>query len=135
MKALSIRQPWVWAICHAGKDIENRDWKTNYRGRFYIHASKTVDAGSWADVKQILDKDFGGQQGHLPTGAIVGSAELVDCVESHPSKWFFGRYGFVLANVRVYERTYPCKGSLGFFGPVLASEPHGMGSAVPILPE
>lgn len=26
--ALSIRQPWAWAILHAGKDIENRDWHT-----------------------------------------------------------------------------------------------------------
>jgi len=23
MKALSIKQPWVWAILHAGKDVEN----------------------------------------------------------------------------------------------------------------
>lgn len=24
--ALSIRQPWVWAILNASKDVENRDW-------------------------------------------------------------------------------------------------------------
>ena len=23
-KALSVRQPWAWAIIHGGKDIENR---------------------------------------------------------------------------------------------------------------
>lgn len=23
-KALSVRQPWAWAILHAGKDVENR---------------------------------------------------------------------------------------------------------------
>ena len=28
MKALTIKQPWAWAIIHAGKDIENRDWVT-----------------------------------------------------------------------------------------------------------
>jgi hypothetical protein len=38
--ALSIRQPWAWLILHAGKDIENRDWPTKYRGPFLIHASK-----------------------------------------------------------------------------------------------
>lgn len=27
MKALSIRQPWAWAIINAGKTVENRDWK------------------------------------------------------------------------------------------------------------
>jgi hypothetical protein len=40
MKALSIRQPWAWLILHAGKDIENRDWPTRFRGRFLIHAAK-----------------------------------------------------------------------------------------------
>jgi hypothetical protein len=32
--ALSIRQPWAWLICHAGKNIENRPWRTQFRGRF-----------------------------------------------------------------------------------------------------
>ena len=39
-KAISIRQPWAWAIVHAGKDIENRDWSTRYRGPVCIHAAK-----------------------------------------------------------------------------------------------
>ncbi len=47
MKALSIRQPWAWAILFAGKRIENRRQKndrepralTGFRGEFLIHAS------------------------------------------------------------------------------------------------
>ena len=39
MKALSIKQPWASLIAHGIKDIENRTWKTNFRGRIYIHAS------------------------------------------------------------------------------------------------
>lgn len=42
MKALSIRQPWAWMILHAGKDIENREWPTRFRGRVLIHASKAA---------------------------------------------------------------------------------------------
>ena len=38
MKALSIKQPWASLIAHGIKDIENRTWKTNFRGRIYIHA-------------------------------------------------------------------------------------------------
>ena len=38
MPALSIRQPWAWAILHAGKDIENRSWRTAFRGEVLIHA-------------------------------------------------------------------------------------------------
>lgn len=52
MKALTIRQPWAWAICHAGKRIENRAWLTSpsllavarrlVGQRFAIHAAAGV---------------------------------------------------------------------------------------------
>ena len=41
MKALSVRQPWAWAIIYALKNIENRGWPINYRGDVLIHAAKT----------------------------------------------------------------------------------------------
>ena len=28
MKAITVMQPWAWAIFHAGKSIENRTWRT-----------------------------------------------------------------------------------------------------------
>jgi len=39
--ALSLRQPWAWAILHAGKRIENRlAWRScTYRGPIILHAS------------------------------------------------------------------------------------------------
>ena len=40
MKALSIRQPWAWLIVHGRKDIENRSWRTKFRGRFLVHAAQ-----------------------------------------------------------------------------------------------
>lgn len=27
LRALTLWAPWAWAICHMGKDVENRDWK------------------------------------------------------------------------------------------------------------
>jgi ASCH domain len=42
MKALSIQQPWAWAIIYAGKNIENRTWNTHFRGTFAVHASGTL---------------------------------------------------------------------------------------------
>jgi ASCH domain-containing protein len=38
MPALSIRQPWAWAICAGCKDVENRSWNTKHRGPFVVHA-------------------------------------------------------------------------------------------------
>src|SRR5438876_81719 len=40
VKAISIQQPWAWAIVHAGKDIENRTWTTTHRGELAIHATR-----------------------------------------------------------------------------------------------
>lgn len=43
MKALSIKQPWAWLVSEGYKGVENRTWKTNYRGVFLIHAGKEID--------------------------------------------------------------------------------------------
>ncbi|MDD5394961.1 MAG: ASCH domain-containing protein [Thiothrix sp.] len=53
MKALSIQQPWAWAILNAGKDIENRDWYTPVRGRILIHAGKKIDKGSIGFIEDL----------------------------------------------------------------------------------
>ena len=46
MLALSVRQPWAWAIARGHKVIENRDWDTRFRGTLAIHASLSVDLDS-----------------------------------------------------------------------------------------
>jgi hypothetical protein len=33
LKAISIRQPWAWLIVNGYKDVENRIWAANVRGR------------------------------------------------------------------------------------------------------
>lgn len=128
-RALSVRAPWWWAILHAGKDIENRDWHTKFRGRVLIHASKW-----WVQRDVVDDMAFVGeayrQCGGEPCdtgityrdmkdagGALVGSVEIVDCVSQSDSPWFFGKYGFVLRNPITFPDPIPCKGSLGFFKP------------------
>jgi hypothetical protein len=41
MRALSIHQPFVWAIACGIKTVENRTSKTNHRGPVAIQASVT----------------------------------------------------------------------------------------------
>lgn len=122
MLALSIRQPWCWLILHGGKDIENRAWPTRFRGTFLIHASKGMtryEYESAVDTARTARRDATGYV-HIPPmkeierGGIVGKADIVDCVERSNSSWFFGQYGFVLANVTPVP-FQPWKGSLGFF--------------------
>ena len=50
----------------------------------------------------------------LPRGGIVGRAKLMDCVSRHPSPWFFGPNGLVLADVEPLP-FIPLKGALGLF--------------------
>ena len=45
MKAISIKQPWASLIAYGIKDIENRTWRTNYRGRVLIHAGASKKEG------------------------------------------------------------------------------------------
>jgi hypothetical protein len=107
---LSVRQPWAWAIFH-GKPVENRDWYTSVRGLIAIHAAKKIDK---EDIEYI-EGNFGFKVPvDLPTGGIVGTANLVDCVRNHPSRWFFGKFGFVLQEQKEIP-FIPMRGRLGFF--------------------
>jgi hypothetical protein len=133
MLALSIHQPWAWLIVNGFKNIENRDWPTKLRGRFLIHASKKMTQEDYDDAMDLADQVWAvsRQEGHLRRarflngeggrrGGIVGEAEIVDCVGRHDSPWFFGKFGFVLANAKPLP-FMPCRGQLGFFQP--ASSP------------
>jgi len=102
MKALSIRQPWAWLIAHGIKDIENRNWSTDFRGEFFIHASKTFDHDGYLFIKRnfdvIIPKSY-----EYSLGGIIGLAEIIDCVTSNSSEWFFGKYGFLIKNARAIK--------------------------------
>jgi len=62
------------------------------------NASRTAD--------EISDDEFQVRFGMpvpaaLPRGGVVGTAEIVDCVSQHQSRWYAaGHYAFVLANPR-----------------------------------
>lgn len=119
MKALSIRQPWCWLILHAGKDIENRDWSTRYRGPVLIHAGKGMTRAEYDDAKTFahsVDPRAAALPAYedLERGGIVGQVEIIDCVRSSASPWFFGLCGFVLRNPTPLPFR-PVKGALGFF--------------------
>lgn len=117
MRALSLKQPWA-SMIFQGKDIENRNWFTKYRGPLLIHASKSIDAEGyqwiWKNIDR-LDLPFLPALKRLPIGAILGSVTIIDCVKAHHSPWFFGPYGFVFAKPKEFEMPIPYKGKLGIF--------------------
>lgn len=117
MKAISMWQPWAWAVFH-GKDIENRSWKTKYRGPLFIHAAKgryDLDGAIWIhnnfpkiDSMMPLRSDFS-------YGCLIGRVDFVDCVTESDSPWFFGPYGHVYKNPIGFRYPIHWKGGQGFF--------------------
>jgi len=124
--ALSVRQPFAWAIFHAGMDIDNRDWPTQHRGRVLIHAPAIVRLEDYHAFQRACQTPehwlcrailLGGglpKKEDLPRGGIVGECEITDCVTEHSSPWFTGPYGFVLRNACV-RPFMPFSGALRFF--------------------
>ncbi|MCR4327435.1 MAG: ASCH domain-containing protein [Nanoarchaeota archaeon] len=116
MKALSLKQPFAELVVSGKKTIELRKWKTNFRGKFFVHASK------------IPDKKFMKKLGfeNLPTGVIVGTAKIIEVKEyknesehqkdknKHLANSFWGKYGFVLKNPKRIK-PIPAKGKLNFW--------------------
>ena len=121
-KALSVRAPWWWAILH-GKPVENRDWPLGFRGVIWLHAGKTwkpaeIEA-DWDDVQHMAAKDRltlpdpNWAKIRAACGCIVGSVEIIGCVESHPSAFFVGRYGYVTAQPCSARNAGPIQGRIG----------------------
>lgn len=114
MKALSIRQPWAWLIVNGIKPVENRTWHTPMRGPILIHAGQQFDTDGLAFVLERFPELRARLPGRFDLGGVVGAASLVDCVQQHPSPWFFGPFGFVLADARPLPFK-ACRGQLSFF--------------------
>ena len=110
LRAFTIKQPWAWAIAHAGKTIENRDWRTYQRGTIAIHAG-----AAWHWDRQLPRGIAQPDDSEIHFSAIIAIADLVDCVDHARSKWFGGPFGFVLDNIRPLKKPVPCKGALSFW--------------------
>ena len=115
LRCLSIRQPWAWAIVSGVKDIENRTWTTEFRGRIVIHAGVNKD-----DVRRQME--IAGPKMSpldLAYGAFIGVAELVQVeplnarLEANP--WAWGPYCWQLANPRRFREPIVAKGKLNLY--------------------
>ncbi|AFY80182.1 hypothetical protein [Oscillatoria acuminata] len=127
-KALTLQQPWAWAITHLGKNIENRVWPTDYRGELYIHAGKGWDANGAAWIEQNFEVKVP-PQNEMRGGELVAKCNLAKCqhwtktVEQggHPKTdyrklwWRSSGYHWFLEDIEVLETPIPLRGKLGIF--------------------
>lgn len=121
MKALTLWQPWAWAMTMPAwglrKDVENRPWPcpaNMLRQRFAIHAGKT-----WDDDGAHRIHESGlrfPNEAAITKGAIVAFATIDRCVTSSAElpleqrRWFSGPYGFVFRDLAVLRKPIPCRG-------------------------
>ena len=117
MKVIVIRQPWAWLIVKGHKDIENRTWKTRYRGPLLIQASAGLPSKAKLEEFRLFARKRGATlPDEFERGGIVGMVQLDDCVTKSRSKWFEGPVGWVLSKPKKLL-FIPLKGQLGLFDP------------------
>lgn len=121
VKALSIRQPWAWAIINAGKDIENRSAAAVRHGmtpgRIAVHAAKGMTQDEYIGTREFMERTVGvacPRPDALVRGAVIGFVTVTAIVQEHRSAWFFGPRGLVLADSVACE-PIPALGALGYF--------------------
>lgn len=134
MKALTIRQPYAWAIAAGMKPVENRTWNTYHEGPLAIHAAAGVGA-KWefeAAVARVADlmgyRDATVLAGCQVRGAVVAVARLADVCSAARYRpwsvrdacdcgpWAVGEHRhFKLAHVRPLPEPVPVIGSLGLW--------------------
>lgn len=120
MRVLSVRQPWAWAILHAGKTVENRTRSLGtYRGPVAIHAALTIERDTVMPAEAIATADV---PAWYATGAIIGVVELLDTHHAdicrdrgeHCSPWAKpGVHHLTLAAPRPMLEPLPFRGGLG----------------------
>ena len=120
LKCLSVSQPFAKLIISGEKSIELRNWNTNFRGEFLIHAPIKIRT---KDSKRLQINE------KLVTGAIVGKATLYDVKKYNSTKeirmdqkfhlaskdFQNKKFGFILKNAKPLRIPIPWKGQLGFF--------------------
>ncbi|MBQ7136934.1 MAG: ASCH domain-containing protein [Bacilli bacterium] len=122
MKVLTVKNPWASLIVEGYKKYEFRSWKTNYRGKILIHAGLNIE-------KDMLLR-FDNYNLNCVNGAIIGEADLVDCILvdkklnedlRNIDPVVYGKsnhvetYAWKLENIKKYKKPIFIKGKLGLW--------------------
>lgn len=119
--ALSLRQPWAWAVVHAGKPLENRSaaalrFMVPLLGQRAIHASVTMTRAYYCEARDFM-RNLGlnvPAPADLLRGGIIGQCEFTAMIKGSDSPWFFGPRALVVKDARPCG-FIPCGGQLGYF--------------------
>lgn len=113
MMALTVRQPWASLIISGQKNVENRCWSTQYRGRLAIHAAKTIDEDGYEIVENQLGLTI---PRSLPRGLVLGTVTLHSVVADASSPWALpGCWHWCLSDPRPFRTPFHARGQIGLW--------------------
>jgi hypothetical protein len=137
LPCLTVKQPWAWAIAHAGKNVENRTWMP----RSFVGCDLAIHAGAgwdrWANddpriltaaypnawdtgVPRLQSKDERFVRGAVIAVAVLDS--ICKC-DGSCSPWaVYGQFHWRLVEVRTLATPVPARGALGVWPLLLEAE-------------
>lgn len=149
IKALTIWQPWASLLVDGPKKYETRSWATSYRGPIAIHAAKRVPSLTKKIIPPLvlehIMRHLGGRLlEELPTGSIIGTADLVACHpiddvflsslcegEERLGDYTIGRYAWEFKNMRALEEPILARGGQRIWNWRPQGGHHGVGNVEP----
>lgn len=120
MRAITLRQPWAWAVAEAGKDVENRvrNIAGSYRGPLAIHAGL-----GWVEEAPLPSGVERPTRADLAFGAVVAVAVLhgvhaADECGLRCSAWAMqGHHHLEFGQVQRLGAPVAARGALGLWRP------------------
>jgi hypothetical protein len=116
LRAITVRQPWAWAIVMGYKDVENRRNRTERRGPLLVHAGLQMDPRGLQILWELgLHRKLPDE---LPLEALIGEVRLSDCRYGYKSDWSrSGQWQWIFTSPKEFRNPLSCVGAPGFFTP------------------
>jgi hypothetical protein len=135
LRALTIRQPWAWAIAYGGKDVENRSWRPPLWCRtIAVHAGARSGWDADGEISPLVRRTWNeATAGSLnrktelmPFSAIIATAQVSGCHQDTEcmstlngqlcSPWAeLDQWHWALAEVQHLPDPVSCTGRLGLW--------------------
>lgn len=122
LRGLTLRQPWNWAILHAGKPVENRPMRAPraQAGKWFaLHAGAVYDEKGAAWIRTTFGLVVPGPA-EVPLSCITALAKLGDCYRAGDltkpkTPWAFGPWCYEIADRFLLPDPVPHGGMNGWW--------------------
>lgn len=78
---MSMWQPWAGLVISGAKRLEGRVWKSDFRGRLWIHAaSKTLEEDERKEIEEAIDHPDAKPPTSYPLSCLLGYVDVIDMI-------------------------------------------------------